>query len=60
MLFKLIKKVELFKKQPKQVKIQVDFKFKVAGEYAQKLKSFKPLIILKDQNSTFFRKEKPR
>ena len=37
-----------------------DFKFQVAGEYAQQLKNFEPLIILKDQNSTFFRKEKPR
>jgi len=40
MLFDLIKEVEQFKKRPKQVKDQVDFKFQVKGEYAEKLKSF--------------------
>jgi hypothetical protein len=60
MLFNLIKEVELLKKRPKLVKKQEDFKFKVAGEYADQLKHFEPLIRLKNQNSTFFRKEKPR
>jgi len=42
------------------VKKQEDFKFQVAGKYAEKLKHFEPLINIKNQSSTFFRKEKPK